>query len=194
MFVYCYDQGVAGISATDGKVLWQTTEWRVSTATIPLPLSIGDGRIFIPGGYNAGSIMLRVNKNAGGFAAETLYRLKAPVFSSDQQSPILYKDHIYGIISGGQIVCIDLNGKVCWTSGSGNRFGLGPYMIANGLLYVMNDTGTLTLLEASPVRYTQLAQARVLSGHDAWGPLILVGGRLLARDLTRMVCLDVAAK
>ncbi len=56
---------------------------------------------------------------------------------------------------------------------------------------MLNDTGTLTLVQASPQGYKQLAQARVLTGHDAWGPLALVDGRLIARDLTRMVCLDV---
>jgi outer membrane protein assembly factor BamB len=30
-------------------------------------------------------------------------------------------------------------------------------------------------------------------GVDCWGPMALVGGRLIVRDMTRMVCLDVAA-
>ena len=28
-------------------------------------------------------------------------------------------------------------------------------------------------------------------GHEAWGPLALSGGRLYARDLTRLACFDV---
>ena len=34
-------------------------------------------------------------------------------------------------------------------------------------------------------------QAQVLTGHDSWGPMAMAGGRLILRDLTRMVCLDV---
>ncbi|GAG51327.1 unnamed protein product, partial [marine sediment metagenome] len=42
--------------------------------------------------------------------------------------------------------------------------------------------------------YVPLAQAKVLEdGHEAWGPLALAGGRLILRDLTRMVCLDLRA-
>jgi outer membrane protein assembly factor BamB len=52
----------------------------------------------------------------------------------------------------------------------------------------------LSLARAVPDRYDELAEAKVLTGHDSWGPLALVGGRLLARDLTTMVCLDVSAE
>jgi outer membrane protein assembly factor BamB len=30
-------------------------------------------------------------------------------------------------------------------------------------------------------------------GFDAWGPMALVGGRLVLRDMTRMTCLDLKA-
>ncbi len=58
----------------------------------------------------------------------------------------------------------------------------------------MNDTGLLTLASATPDGYKQLAQAQVLNGHDSWGPMAMAGGRLILRDLTTMVCLDVSAK
>jgi outer membrane protein assembly factor BamB len=60
------------------------------------------------------------------------------------------------------------------------------------MLLAMNDSGLLRLIEATPERYHFLAQAQILAGgHDSWGPLALAGGRLIARDMTRMVCLDV---
>jgi outer membrane protein assembly factor BamB len=67
-------------------------------------------------------------------------------------------------------------------------------LIADGLIYVLDDNGKLTLAEAAPGGYRQLDQAQVLDGHDAWGPMALVGGRLILRDLVRMVCVDVAKK
>ena len=190
MYLYCASDGVVGVSAKDGKELWETGDWKVSTATIPVPLPIGDGRIFITGGYNAGSIMLQVSGTGRQFAVKTLYRLPASTFSSAQQSPILYKGNIYGVIQDGSLVCLDLTGKQVWTSG-GQHFGLGPYLIAGGMIYLLNDTGTLTLADASPAGYKPLAQAKILDGPDAWGPMALVGGRLIARDLTHMVCVEV---
>jgi outer membrane protein assembly factor BamB len=58
----------------------------------------------------------------------------------------------------------------------------------------MNDEGHLSAVEAVPERFNLLAEAQVLDGHDSWGPMALAAGRLIVRDLTRMVCLDVRAQ
>jgi outer membrane protein assembly factor BamB len=194
IYVYCASGGVVGVSAQDGSILWETDEWKIGIATVPSPVIIGDGRIFLTGGYGTGSMMIRLTEIAGKITAKILYRLKADVFSCDQQTPILYKDHLYAVKPAGQLACIDLDGKLAWASGSANRFGLGPFMIAEDMIFVMDDMGLLTLAEATPDGYKQLAQARVLKGHDAWGPMALAGGRLIVRDLTRMVCLDVSGQ
>ena len=93
------------------------------------------------------------------------------------------------------MVCLDLDGNEIWSSG-GDRFGIGPYMFADGLLLIVDDHGTLTLAEASPSGgYKRLAQHELWpDGHDAWGPLAVAGGRVIVRDLTRIVCLDIAEK
>lgn len=191
-YVYCADQGVVGVSAKDGSLLWETTDWRVSTATVPTPVPVGNDRLFITGGYNSGSIMLQLTAQNGHAGVQTLFRTKPNICSSDQQTPVFYKGNIYAVIAGGMLVCLDLNGNQVWSSGAGHKFGLGPYMIAGGMIYLLDDTGTLTMVAAVPTGFQQLAQAKVLDGHDAWGPMALAGGRLLVRDLTKMVCLDVA--
>lgn len=194
IYVYCASGGVVGVSADNGSILWETNEWKISIATVPSPVIIGDGRIFLTGGYNAGSMMIKLTESAGKFAVKILYRLKPEIFGSDQQTPILYNGYIYGVKPDGQLACLDLDGKIVWTSGSANKFGLGPYMIAGGMIYVMDDNGLLTLAEAAPDGYKQLAQAQVLKGHDSWGPMAMVGGRLILRDLTRMICLNVSGQ
>jgi outer membrane protein assembly factor BamB len=191
MYVYCASGGVVGVSADDGRVLWETDQWKISIATIATPVPVGEGKIFLAGGYNAGSLMLQLKEVEGNILAQPLFRLKPNEFGATQQTPIFYQDHIYGVRPDGQLACLDLAGKVLWTSGAGAKFGLGPFLIANGLIFVLNDDGLLTLAEAEPSGYHALSQAQVLDGHDAWAPLALAGGRLLARDLTRMVCLDV---
>jgi outer membrane protein assembly factor BamB len=188
-YIYAADGGVVSVDAANGQVLWQTGEWRVSTATIPTAISIGDGRVFLTGGYNAGSLMIKVSAGS----VQALYRLNAATFSSKQQTPILQNGYLYGVLESGELACIDLNGKVQWKSGPTQRFGLGPFVMApGGLMYLLNDTGTLTLAEVSPSAYRPLASAKVLNGTEAWGPLALTAGKLVARDLTKMVCLEVA--
>jgi len=93
----------------------------------------------------------------------------------------------------GEFVCLDLTGQTRWSSGSKHRFGLGPFVVADGLVFALNDTGKLSLMEGTPGAFRLLAQAQILEGQDAWGPMALAGSRLLLRDLTRLVCLEVGA-
>jgi outer membrane protein assembly factor BamB len=193
MYVYCGKGGVAGVSADDGQILWDTTAWKIDMATCPSPVVVGGGRIFLCGGYNSGAMMLKLNSQGTRIAAEVLFRLTPRQFSSEQQTPVLFNGYLYGVRQADQqLVCLDLKGNEVWSSGR-EKFGSGPYMIADGLIYVMDDNGRLTMAEATPQGYKRLDRAQVIdAAADSWGPMAMVAGRLIVRDMTRMACLDVS--
>jgi outer membrane protein assembly factor BamB len=193
-YVYCASSGVLGVSAQDGALLWETPAWKISIATIASPLVLEGGKVFLSGGYNAGSLMLQLKEQDGKIVPETLFKLAPEVFGATQHTPIFHAGHIFGVRPDGQFVCLNLSGKVVWSSGPGTQFGLGPFLLANGLFFALNDSGKLSLMEASTAQYHLLAQAQVLKGRESWGPMALAGGRLLVRDLTRMACLEVASQ
>lgn len=192
-YVYPGSRGVAGVAADDGTLLWQTDVWYLRT-NVPTPVDAGEGRIFLSAGYNKGSMMLRLEQQGDEIVPQVAFELEPDVFGADQQTPIFYQEHIYGVRPNKQLVCMDLTGTVVWSSGTQNTYGLGPYIIANEMLYVLNDEGVLSLIEAVPDAFRLIDQAKVLEGHEAWGPPALVAGRLLVRDLTTLVCLDIAAR
>ena len=193
MYVYCGKGGVAGVSADDGSILWDTTDWKISIATVPSPVILPGGRIFLSGGYNTGAMMLQLEDHGGKITAKTLRKIPPAVFGSTQHTPIFLDGHLYGVREKDkQLVCLDADARAAWSSGPQHRFGIGPYVVGDGLIFVMNDSGRLTLAEATPKGYRQLAESQVLAdGNDSWGPMALAGGRLIVRDLTRMMCLDV---
>jgi outer membrane protein assembly factor BamB len=192
-YVYCGSGGVAGISATDGALLWETTAWKISIATVPSPLVLEGGKVFLSGGYNAGSMLLQLQDQGGKLVPEVVWKLGAGEFGATQQTPIFHDGHIFGTRPNGQFVCLGLDGKVAWASPPVDAFGRSPYLLADGLFFVMSEEGKLSMMENSSARCKVLAQAQVLKNGEAWGPMALAGGRLLARDLTRLVCLDVSA-
>jgi outer membrane protein assembly factor BamB len=194
MYLYCASHGVVGVAADTGALLWETPDWKITFATVPSPLPLEGGRLFLSGGYKAGSLMLQLKRQDGRFTVQTLFRLEESVFGATQHTPILYQDHIYGVRPDGRFVCLNLDGKPAWTSGSTQPFGLGSFLLADGLIFALNDSGLLRLLEATPQKYSLLAQAQILKGRESWAPMALADGRLLARDLNRLVCLDVARR
>ena len=196
MYVYCGSRGVVGVSAEDGKVLWKTDQWRIGIANVPTPVPAGEDRIFLTGGYGAGCMMIQIVKEGQTYQPKTLFRLPPAKFASLQQTPIYYKNHLFATRPDQQFVCLSTAGEIVWASGRKHKFGQegGPFLVADDLILLMNDSGELTLLEATPESFQPLARARVLPGHHSWGPMALVGGRLIVRDLTHVVCLDVSKK
>jgi outer membrane protein assembly factor BamB len=202
MYVYTSSGGMVGVSAEGenrGDVIWETTAWRPTTVS-PSPVIFDDGRIFVTAGYGSGSMMLRLQDENGVISIEPLYELRPEEgLACEQQTPVLYNGYLFGILpkDGGelrnQFVAFDPEGSIVWTSGKINRFGLGPFMAADGKFFILNDDGVLTMLNANIDGYEQLARAKVLDGRDAWGPMAMAGGRLLLRDSKRLVCLDMRA-
>ncbi len=202
MYVYTAIGGMFGVSADEadrGAVLWETTEWNESVLA-PTPVIFDDGRIFVTAGYGVGSAMFQLAEENGKFHAKQVYRLDRKVFACEQHTPILFKGYLYTILPADagatkqQAVCMKPDGTVAWTSGSSDKFGLGPFMIVDDKLFILNDDGDLIAIRATPEKYEKLATAKVLTGHEAWSPLAYVDGKLLVRDTTRMVCLDIGSQ
>ena len=199
-YLYLTMNKVVGVAADDGRILW-SSPFTAKMAACPSPVSIGDGRVFVTSGYEAGSVMYQVQKSASGFTARKLYELTAMQFNSEVHTPILFQNHLFavGSRSKGRFTCLDLDGKIVWQSpvvsgdsGASRTFYLGAFLLADGMFFLLDgNTGMLRLVEASTKQYKELASAQILEGEDVWGPMALSNGMLVIRDMSKMVCLQV---
>jgi outer membrane protein assembly factor BamB len=201
-YLYLTMKNLMGIDVTDGKLLW-SIPFSARMVAVPSPVSIGDGRIFVTSGYEAGSAMYQVEKAAAGFTAKKLFAVASNEFGSEAHTPILYQDHLFAVSSKnkkGRFTCLGLDGKVVWESPIGSSaetsktFDLGGFLMADGMFFALDGkSGVLRLLEASTKEYKELASARILGEDDVWGPLALSNGKLIIRDMSQMVCLQVGS-
>jgi outer membrane protein assembly factor BamB len=164
---------------------------------------LGDGRLFVTAGYGGGSMLLNIRPSGGTFTVEALDAYKPDEgLTCEQQTPLFFDGHLFGILPKdagplrNQFACyaLDRLREPVWTSGKTTRFGLGPFLVADGKFYILSDEGVLTMARAEDTGYQPLGEAKILDGHDAWGPMALTNGRLLARDSKRLVCLDLRAR
>ncbi len=192
-YLYCTLKGPLGVDAADGRLLW-TFPWKFNVAVPVSPLSIAGGLIFQTSCYDAGTVMIRVKRDGDAFTAEKVFSLTTSEWNSETHTPICHQNHLFAVGKKrrGLFTCLDLSGKQVWTSKGHSSFGLGSYILADGMFFVLEgNTGILRLLDANTAGYKELASAQVLAGHDVWAPLALADGKLVIRDLTRMVCIDV---
>jgi outer membrane protein assembly factor BamB len=184
---------VTGLDPQTGKVLWAYKGWQCQIPVANVT-EIGDGRLFITGGYLAGSAMIKVEKRDGAFAVTELY--KTPAFGTHVHPAILYEGHLYGHCSTNEtkdgLVCMDLDGNVKWKTGRSPVFDKGGFILADGLfLSVDGREGILYLIEPSPEGFKQLARAKLLDTKECWAPLALSDGKLVIRDQEKMRCVAV---
>lgn len=202
MYVYAAVGGLAGVAAEGsdvGALLWQVP-WDAKIIA-PSPIAIGDNRILALAGYGAGGLVAEVSTTATGFEGREVSQHSAKDgIAAEQHTPIVYEEFLYSIMPKdagalrAQFVCYRPDGTLVWSSGQENRFGLGPWLLADNKFYILDDDGGLYLIRASTQQYELLDNAQVLDNHESWAPLALVGNRLLARDMTEMVCLDVGTQ
>jgi outer membrane protein assembly factor BamB len=192
-YLYGTLKGPLGVSAKDGKLLWEFGR-KFNVAVAPSPIAVDDERVFMTASYDAGSVMVRVKRTGEAFKAEAVFDLKNNEWNSEVHTPIVYKGHLFAVgkKKRGLFTCLSFDGKEVWTSEGKASFGLGSFMLADGMFFVLDgDTGKLRLIEAGTTGYNELAGAQVLAGQEVWAPMALSDGKLVLRDLTKMLCLDV---
>jgi outer membrane protein assembly factor BamB len=184
---------VLGMDIRNGKILWSYKGWQ---CRIPVPnvTEIGDGRLFITGGYEAGSAMLKIEKNSDSYNVTELY--KTDDFGTHVHPAVLYKGHLYAHCTTNTrrdgMVCMDLAGNVKWKTGRSPLFDKGGFILVDDLiLSVDGREGILNLIEPNPNGFKRLASADLLDTRECWGPLALSDGKLLIRDQEQMKCVAV---
>jgi outer membrane protein assembly factor BamB len=199
VFLYAAIGGVAAVSAAEedrGRTVW-TAAWSVQVIA-PSPLAMPGSEVLLTAGYGAGSMGLRVER---GKPRVLFIRGPDRGMASEQQTPILFRDLLFGILPKDagelhdQLVCMTPNGSVVWSSGKTDRYGLGPYILADGKIFILSDDGKLSAVRAGTETYELLGSAALMEGTgvDAWGPMALAGTRLIVRDSTRLFCVELAA-
>jgi outer membrane protein assembly factor BamB len=210
---------VVALDKATGKELWRTPNpegWLLSHASLtpaklggvdqyhfpfkfnlsvsPSPRAVDSERVYVTAAYDSGGAMFRVKRDGDAFTTEEIFVHAADEWNSEVQTPILFDDHLFAVGKKrrGMFTCLDLDGKPVWTSDGHAYFGLGSFILADGMFLILEGaTGMLRLLEANTKEYKELAHAQLLSRHDVWAPLALSDGKLVIRDFGRMVCLKV---
>ena len=205
IYVYAAIGGVCGISAGGAdqvQILWEISSFSPQVVA-PSPLILDRGRVFLTAGYGAGAALIQIREETGKYQAEVLQQYKPQEgLASEQQTPVFFKGHIFAILpkdAGGlknQFACCPAGDgtHLVMTSGKTERFGLGPYVLADGKFFILHDDGTLSVVKASSSDFQLLGRTRILDGQDAWGPMAITGGYLLIRDIRHLVCIDIREK
>lgn len=197
---------VTGLSPETGEILWDYTNIPVKRA-IPTPAVVGDNKLFITAGYDAGSALIEIAKQDDTFTIKELKR--DPDHGGQIHSALPVNDHLFVNLNTNEnlrqrgknaqgLGCFDATGKLLWKSDNQPDINRGAVIaLGQHLLTLGGEDGTLRLIKADPAGYQELAAAKVFPADQnrnmIWAPMAFSDGFLLVRSQSQLKCLDLRA-
>ncbi|GAA4423916.1 PQQ-binding-like beta-propeller repeat protein [Bremerella cremea] len=194
-YVQFTSKALVGVDAEDGDVLW-TYDRPANRMGINCSTPIyHDGLVFAASAYGNGGGAVKLNKKSDGtFDAEEVY------FTSNMQNHhggmIVVDDCLYGANGGnggGFLSCLDFKtGDVLWRE---RRAPKGALAMADGLLYLRSEEGTVVLIQPNKEEYVELGRFEQPDRTDkpAWAHPVIANGKLYIRDHDLLLCYDISA-
>lgn len=184
--------GVVGVDPADGRVLWRAG-FRCSIP-IPTPTLFEQNKLFVTGGYRAGSAVFEVRLDDGRWSVSE--RMRSPIGS--QIPPAMMVDGLAYLKANTNdaaegLVCMKPDGTVLWQDkeqrGKGDK---GHLMLADGRLIDVNgQTGVVSLVRPSGEGYRAISRAKLIDGRELWAPIALSDGVLLLRGSRKLVAYQI---
>jgi outer membrane protein assembly factor BamB len=163
-----------------GKISW-TTDWKVNAAA---PI-YHDGDLFLNSGYHTGCGLFKLTAKNGKITAKEVWKSK--VLMNKFQSAILTGGNLYASDEKA-FKCVDfLTGKEKWKEA---RTANGTLVLADGRLFLLTEKGELRVGKPDPTGFKPTAEAKILDG-KCWTAPVLANGRLYARNMDKVVCIDL---
>jgi len=182
-------QAGVGVRAKDGKLLWRYAKVANDTANVTTPLYF-DNSVFYTSAYNTGAALLRLKADAGGLKADEVYFTREMM--NHHGGVVLLNGYLYGF-SNAILTCMEFaTGKVMWRNRS---VGKGTLTTADGVLFLMGETNTVGLADASPTAYVEKGRFQIADqGWPSWAHPVVAGGALYIRNQGVLASYNVKAR
>ena len=169
-----------GYRASNGKKLWSVPVRTGAARNIVTPILHGD--TVTVASHTLGTFQVRIRNSGDGQTAEENWRNRDA--RTNITTPVLVKGYLYGLGASrgknSEFVCINhKTGKTEWSTRGFTDYA-SIIAIGNTLL-VHGSRGTLTLLKATPEKFTPLGQIENAS-QTSWTFPVYSGGVLYVKD------------
>ena len=194
-------KGVAGVSATDGKLLWRVENTAYRIAVIPTAI-FNDNMVYVTNGYNGGCIGIRLSKEGESIIANTIYTNRD--ISNQHGGVVLINGYIYGHSErpSDSWVCQNMKtGEIVWSQktqeagvGKGSVLAIGDRLLCFDMV-----TGVLAVVAASPDGWKEFCRITIpertstvtTQDNQLWTHPVVANGKLYVRDHDLLFCFSL---
>ena len=200
-YVQLTAKALVGVSASDGKFLWQ-----YDRPANPMGINCStpifhDGMVFAASAYGAGGGVVKLSRDSSG-AVKAEEAWSSRQMENHHGGVILHDGALFGSNGGnggGYLICLDFKtGEVLWNEKDSDkrRVTKGSVAFADGRIYYRTEEGPIVLIEPSRKEYLERGRFEQpeRTKLPAWAHPVIANGKLYIRDQDTLFCYDVKAK
>jgi outer membrane protein assembly factor BamB len=203
---------IAGMDAATGKVLWEIpTKPNKMPINVPGPAVSEDGKHLFLSVFYDGSRLIELDQEK--MAAKELWHRqgtserKTDALHSMISPPYIFKNHVYGIDSYGQMRCLELmTGDRVWENLEAvtqGRWGT-AFMVRNTVdnrTWMLNERGEVVVANLTPQGYDEIDRVKIIEpttelkqrpeGTVLWSHPAFAGTQIFARNDRELICVEL---
>jgi outer membrane protein assembly factor BamB len=197
-YIHVVQNGVVGVSAEDGSLLWRHKRDDYPDVVCPTPICQGD-HVYVSVGYGGGCVLFKLAGAGKKVKATVVYEKRS--IGNRQGGVVLLDKHLYGYDDDRAWACQEFaTGKLKWGEGppAAGALKAGAIAAADGKIYVLEETGGVGMFAASPAapkelgrfQLPALSKMRKPSG-KVWAHPVVADGKLYLRDQELIYCYEI---
>jgi outer membrane protein assembly factor BamB len=207
-----HTEALNGLDPKTGKKLWSVpwpdkNDVQRPAIVVGAPKMVGD-RLYVSAPYD-GSLMVEFEKGKEkpkvAWHDKTNNLAKPDGLHCLMGTPVLTKDHVYGICAFGELRCLDSkDGKRVWESykpvtGKKTFYGTAFLVQQGGRYFIFNEKGDLVIAKLTPKGYEEIDRAHLLQptlvsrGRDVvWSHPAFANRCAYVRNDKEIICVSLA--
>jgi outer membrane protein assembly factor BamB len=178
------------VDTQTGKLLWKAEIANQRELNITDAIVYKD-YIFLSSGYGKGSILYQLKSSGNAIVPEIVWQ--SALMDNHHGGVILHNGFLYGAGDNSRgWFCLDfMTGKQFWKTE-----GKGSITYADGMLYLLDERGSMKLVKAVPDKFELAGEFKVPKGGEGmyWAHPVVCQGTLYIRHADKLYAYDISGK
>jgi outer membrane protein assembly factor BamB len=183
--IYCGNQEVSSYNPDNGTRYWFVTGPSEDFCSTPV-YNEKTGLVLISSAWPQRHL-LAIKPDGNGDVSLSHIAWRSTEGAYYVPSPITVGDYLITTMTNGQVHCIEAaTGKILWKEGLGRQYA--SAVLANGLVYMPNDDGIITVLKPGPV-FEPIVKNAI--GETMFASPAISNGKIYLRGAKHLFCIGV---
>ncbi len=181
--IFCGNKEIAGYNPEDGSKYWFVSGPSEDFCSSPL-YNEKSGLVLVSSAWPVRNLVaIKADGKGDVTGSKIVWQTKKGAYYVP--SPVCTDDYLFTTMTTGQIHCIEVaTGKILWVQENGAQYS--SPVLANGLVYMPNDEGIITVIKPGP-QFEPVAKNPI--GEKMFASPAISNGKIYIRGFQHLFCI-----